>query len=700
MATIQTSATKIGQVSIHPRGEYSSSTEYHILDVVTSNGSSYICIQNCQNIAVSNTSYWYLLASKGDTYEVTEEDLQRIATQIEQDASSMFNQNVTQKTNDFNTNATNKTTDFNTNATNKTTAFNENASSETGDFNSNATSKTGDFNSNAISKTNDFNTNANNKTISFDANANDKTTLFNGNATTKTTAFNENADSKTGTFNTNATNKTTDFNTNASDKTTAFNQNFAEKNSMLEKNFTVHQSKVITGNGQLTDSMYWNTENLNSFGGDDVSQDTSKKTYKCIGTEVGDYYFVYDNTNYQFTMPTISAGSILVFDTTTTKLYLGETEIITSTASTGTLITLTDTPNPAYPQPIKYLTGNVSTIISNNENLFNKNDSSSIYNGYIVAESSPKIVSYSSNRTIVVPVIAGKTYTISKNLGQSRIRYAFSSVKPVMGSTVMFDSVGSLPLTTTVTAPSGANYIAVFVYGSSDGTAGYSAEDILGSIRVELGSTASPYQIFPLTLGDRYLGKLGTAENIIFKNTKNNPNYDSTLTENAWYYKKGWDKITLDGTETLAYVSDTLRITTSYTIYASSDAVLKSNKFQYAGRAIDASTAYGKGNNTFSLNPNGTRLYFRYDTLTTEELWTTWLSTANVEIDLPLATATYTQITDSTLVEQLEALAQFLTYRNITNFAITGGDIAGELNFNYYVDDRVAINARLDLLEN
>lgn len=88
-----------------------------------------------------------------------------------------------------------------------------------------------------------------------------------------------------------------------------------------------------------------------------ATQDTSILTYKCVGTETGDYYFVYDSTNYQFTMPTISANDLLTFNTSTKKLYKGTTQITTTTASTGTLITLSSTPNPDYPQDIHVVTG-------------------------------------------------------------------------------------------------------------------------------------------------------------------------------------------------------------------------------------------------------------------------------------------------------------------------------------------------------
>lgn len=69
-------------------------------------------------------------------------------------------------------------------------------------------------------------------------------------------------------------------------------------------------------------------------------------TYTCNGTETGEYYFVYDSTNYQFTMPTVESGDMLVFDGTTLKK--DDTTIHTTTNNTGTLLTMTGVSNSAY----------------------------------------------------------------------------------------------------------------------------------------------------------------------------------------------------------------------------------------------------------------------------------------------------------------------------------------------------------------
>ncbi len=168
----------LGKVMITPKGEYSSSKSYEILDAVSYNGSSYVSKIN-DNTSVPISDDWQLLAQKGDVYDVTEEDLQAIAKQITDNAKSAFNQNVETKTKEFNTNATNKENDYDTNAkkkldgynandTKKLKAYNDNADSKLGAYNTNDTNKLKAYNTNADSKIEEYNTNATSKISEYD----------------------------------------------------------------------------------------------------------------------------------------------------------------------------------------------------------------------------------------------------------------------------------------------------------------------------------------------------------------------------------------------------------------------------------------------------------------------------------------------------------------------------------------------------
>jgi len=59
--------TNLGKVATTPKGEYNSATTYVKLDIVTYNGSSYVCLQESVGNLPTDTEYWQLIASKGET---------------------------------------------------------------------------------------------------------------------------------------------------------------------------------------------------------------------------------------------------------------------------------------------------------------------------------------------------------------------------------------------------------------------------------------------------------------------------------------------------------------------------------------------------------------------------------------------------------------------------------------------------------
>lgn len=64
--------TNLGKVSVTPKGAWAITNAYEILDIVTSGGSSYLAKQDVPTgVALSNTSYWIMIAEKGDGGEVT-----------------------------------------------------------------------------------------------------------------------------------------------------------------------------------------------------------------------------------------------------------------------------------------------------------------------------------------------------------------------------------------------------------------------------------------------------------------------------------------------------------------------------------------------------------------------------------------------------------------------------------------------------
>ena len=110
------------------------------------------------------------------------------------------------------------------------------------------------------------------------------------------------------------------------------------------KEFSIHTAFSYFGRKLPQDKL---ENDLQLLG--ESTQDTSIIYYKCDGTESGDYYFAYNSVNYQFTMPTVASGDIIEFNTNSLVLSLNGTTISTTEASTGTLITMANTPSSDFP---------------------------------------------------------------------------------------------------------------------------------------------------------------------------------------------------------------------------------------------------------------------------------------------------------------------------------------------------------------
>jgi hypothetical protein len=65
-----------GRVRFVSRGTYNESTQYYLFDLVDYEGSSYVAITNTLGNLPTNTTYWQLVASKGNTRKYSEQLVQ------------------------------------------------------------------------------------------------------------------------------------------------------------------------------------------------------------------------------------------------------------------------------------------------------------------------------------------------------------------------------------------------------------------------------------------------------------------------------------------------------------------------------------------------------------------------------------------------------------------------------------------------
>lgn len=92
----------LGRVLPIFKGTYNNSSNYVPLDIVYYNGSSYVCKQNAQNILPSDTSYWQIVALKGElSPTLLPEQVEAIIQQIENESNFVIDANYVHTDNNF-----------------------------------------------------------------------------------------------------------------------------------------------------------------------------------------------------------------------------------------------------------------------------------------------------------------------------------------------------------------------------------------------------------------------------------------------------------------------------------------------------------------------------------------------------------------------------------------------------------------------
>ena len=378
----------------------------------------------------------------------------------------------------------------------------------------------------------------------------------------------------------------------------------------------------------------------------------------------------------------ISDNEVGMYDLVSNTFY--------TNAGTGTFNKGNNTPNPNYEQPITNVTGDVEVVVGN-KNLFDKdsfnfnanwdggnsNQLTLLSNGNIQTTAN-----YSNWRAKAIDIKALKPntqYTLSIELisvtstqtNKAVIRIPYNNGKS--GGYVNFDSNESLyqfnslsKQTFTFTTPSDMVNIGLSLNSNgSDTTA------VFGNIMIEKGSTSTPYtphkeQILPLTLGNIELCKIGDYQDYIYK-------------ENDKWYKCGMiGKIVYDGVNNRvtykhnSITSDTkgfYQATLTNKISGNSGATTYglSNYLRFVSGG--ASTAFN--NNSSGIwweGGNSTYVYLILEQTSLQDV-NNWLSENNLIIYYVLANPVITEITDTTLINELEDILNATSYEEQTNIS-------------------------------
>ena len=666
------------------------------IEIEDKNGKTTADVLNGQDgySPIRGIDYW----TEEDKQQVEEEATQQIEGKIEE-----YNDNAAEKLSQYNQNSVQKTNNYNTNAEQKMSAYNTNATEKTSTYNSNATEKFNDYNSNAEQKETNYNTNASQKVESFNTNASSKLSEYNSNAETKKSTYDENATQKTNSFNTNATNKLTEYNTNHTEKMSAYNSNSTEKLNAFNENavqktedFDEHTEQIQTDIEVLQrtdDEILSNFNKFDEVTGEDITlNETTEIKFAKPPLPMGNSEQVTNLSDGKIEQGALSEGTpVTANDRIRTVNFIEvkeDTEIsVNATSSktiqvlyafydnskafisnsgwnnTGTNIAIINTakyikvtiknsdgtnispndvsnfvvgniPNPDYPQEITNVTGDVEVKVQN-KNLFDKNN---VIDGYRLGSDGTNFANPGYSVTDFIKVKPSTNFYRNRAI-------------TIMEAVCLYDKdknfISRLQNGNAFTTTENTYYIKTDVENT-----------YLNTTQLELGSTATPYtphkeQVLPLTLGNIELCKIEDYQDYFYKES------------NKWYLHKEFAKLVIDENSNVG-VSVSQNYSTCYygvqldVAKTTNESIGYSNYFKF-----DYSNSIGKTYFTASKY-----LYFIMDgSITNATTLKNWLSTHNVLVYYPLATPTDTEITDTTLISQLEAINNAISYEEQTNIS-------------------------------
>jgi hypothetical protein len=166
--------------------------------------------------------------------------------------------------------------------------------------------------------------------------------------------------------------------------------------------------------------------------------------------------------------------------------------------------------------------------------------------------------------------------------------------------------------------------------------------------------------------------------------TSPNPLYsenDYYYKENGeWYVHNEFKKVVLNGTEGWQYYNGIQYITT-ITDYQLTGLICHSS--HYIGQSnVSQSSNVLDNHITFRSTSGNPNLYIKDTRFTNSSEFTTWLSNNNVTLIYKLATPKNTEITDTDLINSLEALFIRKAYQDQTNISQTHADSQADMKIN------------------
>ena len=323
----------------------------------------------------------------------------------------------------------------------------------------------------------------------------------------------------------------------------------------------------------------------------------------------------------------------------------------------------TASPNPSYPQAITNVTGDTEVLIQNKNLLQITEENVLVHCSYVSGANTEqfKLLCTASDMYINEVSSTGTSYNKSRNGNLITCKY---------GETIYFD-IGNLLFTKNYFTEFDENLVSLGYYDKiiSNGTytprnsnckyitlrIGYGVNAVAGTtytlapIICKISDTTyTPHkeQTLPLTLGNIELCKIGNYQDYFYKES------------NKWYLHKEIGKEVLDGSENWGKGSNTHQ----FYITKPNNMIMQSQLIcdYFTNQETSSQNGIWVGNSLLNIN------HLDYSVLAD---FKTWLSTHNTIVYYVLATATDTEITDTTLINQLEAILQAISYEEQTNIS-------------------------------
>ena len=352
-------------------------------------------------------------------------------------------------------------------------------------------------------------------------------------------------------------------------------------------------------------------------------------------------------------------------------------------------------PSPDYPSPIDSITEINATVTG--KNLFDGTGWRLVQsgNGFPTPSTGATIISsdknnisftstqwtYAGVESGFIKVKANETYTFSASFTTPTNRFFITQYNE---SKVRLSTLNSIvnPLQNTTFTTTNDGYITIAFTNTTTAQTTYKIENI----QLEQSPTASSYEEYKsnsltINLQGNELCSIGDVK-------------DELVVENGRAkIIKRVDKIILNGSERWGQnVNQTKDNTSYYYSYVLDNLAKKSSQVgTLRSNFFINQETYNVDREGISMSAAAPYLRLRINTsiASTAEKLLTWLSTHNVEVYYVLETPIDIEITDPTLLAQLNALEQITQYKH-TYITITGDDLTPEADFTYI--NNVVIN--------